>query len=109
MQHHFQQYLLDCVKFIAIKHICKKCSFKIFHNICEEEANRPTDKEFLPSDTSALALHPSDPIQLKCPVAFNRLTAFINSATSWSDPKTITPEKITFSSIKLLMGSSNNL
>ena len=45
--------------------------------------DRCTDEQLvLPSDTKALALHPSDPIQLKCPVAFILLTAFISSATS---------------------------
>ena len=46
----------------------------------------------IPSDTRALALHPSLPIQLNLPVAPIRLTAFISSATSWSDAKRITPE-----------------
>ena len=46
----------------------------------------------LPSETNALALQPSEPIQKNCPVAFSLLTAFISSATSWSDPNTITPD-----------------
>ena len=48
--------------------------------------------ENIPSDTRALALHPSLPIQLNLPVAPILLTAFISSATSWSDAKRITPE-----------------
>ena len=48
----------------------------------------------LPLETRALALQPSEPIQENCPVAFFLFTAFISSATSWSDPNTITPERV---------------
>ncbi len=47
-----------------------------------------------PLETRALALQPSDPIQENCPVAFFLFTAFISSATSWSEPNTITPDQI---------------
>jgi len=65
----------------------EKFKFKNARKVKQKE----TCELFLPSDTRALALHPSDPIQLKCPVAFILFTAFISSATSWSEPKTITP------------------
>ena len=49
---------------------------------------------YLPWDTKLLALHPSDPIQVKYPVALFLDTALISSATSWSDPYIITPRTL---------------
>ena len=48
--------------------------------------------QLLPSETRARALQPSLPIQLNLPVTPWRLTARIRPATSWSEPKMITPE-----------------
>ena len=48
---------------------------------------------YSPSETRALALQPSLPIQVKFPVAFILFTALIRPATSWSEPKIITPTR----------------
>lgn len=56
----------------------------------------PSTSGSLFADTMSLALHPSEPIHEKFPVALFRLTAFIKLTTSWSDPKIITPKIIIF-------------
>ncbi|KAG8284431.1 hypothetical protein J6590_102968 [Homalodisca vitripennis] len=51
----------------------------------------PSTSRSLPCYTRLGADHPSLPIQEKLPVALQRLTALINPATSWSDPKIMAP------------------
>ena len=48
--------------------------------------------KYLPLDTSDLIDQPSDPIHEKVFWALFLLTAFMTSATSWSEANTITPE-----------------
>lgn len=48
--------------------------------------------EHPPEDTRERADQPSDPIHEKLPVALFLLTALMTPATSWSEPKMMTPE-----------------
>lgn len=51
----------------------------------------PSTAASLPADTSARSDQPSEPTQPNQLVAPSRPAAAITPATSWSDPKTITP------------------
>lgn len=58
----------------------------------EKAGSRKLTSGSLPSDTKFRALHPSEPIHEKAPVALLRRTALITPATSWSDPKMMAPK-----------------